>query len=100
MRSLVAKLVTGLWLKEWRQAYLLAQYHARLAADNSAFAAMAPAIHMNFEEWLHTIWEEARSRQTIAHVITGRRPGFHASIRQVIEEVTRPGEPAEAPRVR
>lgn len=93
MRSLVSRLITGLWLQEWRDAYLLAQYHARLAADHSAFVAMAPAIYMTFEEWLHTVWEEARNRQMIASAIASRQPSFREAIRQVIDECTRPGKP-------
>lgn len=97
MRSLVAKLVTGLWLQEWRNAYTLAQYHARLTAEYSAFAAMVPAHLNTFDEWFEAAWHEARFRQMIAEM-RGRDLSFRAAIRQVIDEVTRPGKPQEVTR--
>ena len=97
MRSLVAKLLTGLWIADWRRAYTLAQYHARQAADHSGFAGMVPAIHMTPDEWITAVIQEAKARQEISHAIAGRRPLLRTAIRQVIDEVTRPGKPVEVP---
>lgn len=95
MRSLISKILTGMWLQQWRNAYTLAQYYAQQAADSSGFAGMCPASRATFHEFISQVWDEAKNRQFIGYAINGRRPSFHASIHQVIEEVTRPAKPPE-----